>query len=30
MATGSVLLTTDAAARFDELPGLKSEVVRVG
>jgi len=30
MATGSVLLTTDSAARFDELPSVQSEVVKVG
>ncbi len=30
MATGSVLLTTDTAACFGDLPGLTSEVVGVG
>ncbi|GAB3443699.1 PIN domain-containing protein [Actinophytocola sediminis] len=29
IATGSLLLTTDAAARFDELPAVKSELVSV-
>lgn len=30
IATGSVLLTTDASARFDELPSVESELVHVG
>ncbi|MCT2583593.1 PIN domain-containing protein [Actinophytocola gossypii] len=28
-ATGSLLLTTDAAARFDELPGVQAELVKL-
>jgi tRNA(fMet)-specific endonuclease VapC len=28
-ATGRTLLTTDAAARFDELPGVRAEVISV-
>ncbi len=29
-ATGRTLLTTDAAAEFDKLPGVKAEVVKIG
>jgi tRNA(fMet)-specific endonuclease VapC len=29
IATGSLLVTTDATARFDELPGVQSELVHV-
>jgi tRNA(fMet)-specific endonuclease VapC len=29
-ATGRTLITTDAKAGFDELPGVKAEVVQVG
>ena len=29
-ATGRVLVSTDAAADFSDLPGVKAEVVRVG
>lgn len=28
-ATGSLLVTTDAAARFDELPGVKAQLVKI-